>query len=75
MAWVPNRIAWKRAFAAIVAPSAELRKVCHRPRHRLSSTTATNQRGDARYATKETNAGVRVVAGFFDSSLAPASNW
>ena len=27
---------------------------------------ATNQRGDARYATKETNAGVRVVAGFLD---------
>jgi len=26
----------------------------------------TNQRGDARYATKETNAGVRVVAGFLD---------
>lgn len=27
---------------------------------------ASNQRGDARYATKETNAGVRVVAGFLD---------
>ncbi|MDN6884676.1 phosphatase PAP2 family protein [Variovorax sp. CAN2819] len=27
---------------------------------------ATNQRGDARFATKETNAGVRVVAGFLD---------
>ncbi|RSZ29867.1 phosphatase PAP2 family protein [Variovorax beijingensis] len=27
---------------------------------------ATNQRGDARYATKETNAGVRVLAGFLD---------
>lgn len=27
---------------------------------------STNQRGDARYATKETNAGVRVVAGFLD---------
>lgn len=27
---------------------------------------ATNQRGDARYVTKETNAGVRVVAGFLD---------
>ena len=27
---------------------------------------ATNQRGDARYATKETNAGVRVVAGFLE---------
>ena len=26
----------------------------------------TNQRGDARYATKDTNAGVRVVAGFLD---------
>ena len=26
----------------------------------------TNQRGDARYATKETNAGVRVVSGFLD---------
>lgn len=26
----------------------------------------TNQRGDARYATKETNAGVRVLAGFLD---------
>ena len=26
----------------------------------------TNQRGDARYATQETNAGVRVVAGFLD---------
>jgi len=28
--------------------------------------SATNQRGDARYATKETNAGVRLVAGFLD---------
>ena len=27
---------------------------------------STNQRGDARYATQETNAGVRVVAGFLD---------
>lgn len=27
---------------------------------------ATNQRGDARYATMQTNAGVRVVAGFLD---------
>ncbi|HEV6967170.1 phosphatase PAP2 family protein [Roseateles sp.] len=27
---------------------------------------ATNQRGDARYATRATNAGVRVVAGFLD---------
>lgn len=27
---------------------------------------ATNQRGDARYATRETNAGVRLVAGFLD---------
>lgn len=27
---------------------------------------ATNQRGDARYATLETNAGVRVLAGFLD---------
>lgn len=26
----------------------------------------TNQRGDARYATKETNAGVRVLSGFLD---------
>lgn len=26
----------------------------------------TNQRGDARYATKDTNAGVRVVSGFLD---------
>ena len=29
-------------------------------------TVATNQRGDARYATVDTNAGVRVVAGFLD---------
>ena len=29
-------------------------------------TIATNQRGDARYATVETNAGVRVLAGFLD---------
>jgi autotransporter-associated beta strand protein len=29
-------------------------------------TVATNQRGDARYATLETNAGVRVLAGFLD---------
>ncbi|WP_431103691.1 phosphatase PAP2 family protein [Roseateles noduli] len=29
-------------------------------------TIATNQRGDARYATLQTNAGVRVVAGFLD---------
>jgi len=29
-------------------------------------TAATNQRGDARYATVETNAGVRVLAGFLD---------
>jgi len=28
--------------------------------------SATNQRGDARYVTKETNAGVRLVAGFLD---------
>ncbi|MGJ7609757.1 MULTISPECIES: phosphatase PAP2 family protein [unclassified Variovorax] len=27
---------------------------------------ASNQRGDARYATKDTNAGVRVVSGFLD---------
>ncbi|MFM9926349.1 phosphatase PAP2 family protein [Variovorax sp. H27-G14] len=27
---------------------------------------ASNQRGDARYATRDTNAGVRVVAGFLD---------
>ncbi|REE89249.1 autotransporter-associated beta strand protein [Cupriavidus plantarum] len=29
-------------------------------------TAATNQRGDARYATVDTNAGVRVVRGFLD---------
>lgn len=29
-------------------------------------TVATNQRGDARYATVDTNAGVRVLAGFLD---------
>lgn len=29
-------------------------------------TAATNQRGDARYATLETNAGVRVLSGFLD---------
>lgn len=29
-------------------------------------TSATNQRGDARYATIDTNAGVRVLAGFLD---------
>lgn len=29
-------------------------------------TGATNQRGDARYATKETNAGVRLLSGFLD---------
>lgn len=29
-------------------------------------TAATNQRGDARYATVATNAGVRVLAGFYD---------
>ncbi|RLJ37710.1 phosphatase PAP2 family protein [Acidovorax sp. 106] len=29
-------------------------------------TAATNQRGDARYATADTNAGVRVLAGFLD---------
>ena len=34
----------------------------------------TNQRGDARYATKETNAGVRVVAGFLDF-WQPSSLW
>ena len=34
----------------------------------------TNQRGDARYATRETNAGVRVVAGFLDF-WQPSSLW
>lgn len=32
----------------------------------LVDNVATNQRGDARYATRETNGGVRVVAGFLD---------
>lgn len=30
-------------------------------------TTATNQRGDARYVTVDTNVGVRVVRGFLDT--------
>jgi autotransporter-associated beta strand protein len=36
----------------------------------------SNQRGDARYATKETNAGVRVLAGFLDlwTPTLPASS-
>ncbi|MCC8401989.1 phosphatase PAP2 family protein [Paraburkholderia sp. MMS20-SJTN17] len=57
------------ASAAIPAPPADPGFVDNAPIPDVPAfvdNIATNQRGDARYATLETNAGVRVVARFLD---------